>query len=250
MSSFQLSRIVVNSVNAILGEDYTIHSFEKLPSRRNEVYLITGSSPTQNMPDKLVVKYYHHPGIALETSMLIEANKHQVPVPHIIGSTADVLLLEYISAPNLCDLITLFPDPIYGHLLGSWLAQYHEAFTREDDLVVAKGDARIRNYLVTPQSLVGVDFEESHASSYIEDLATACASILDTTPLFTTSKLRLCAVAINQYAEKRKIREISALKTALKAQMVRVLKETAMRRSNPAELEAYTTRFQEGNLTF
>jgi tRNA A-37 threonylcarbamoyl transferase component Bud32 len=250
VSSSRLSRIVVNSVKAILGEDYIIQKAEKLPSRRNDVYFILGSSPTQNMPNRIVVKYYNHPGIALETSMLNEAKKHKVPVPTIIGSTAEVLLLEYINAPNLCDLIALYPDPIYGHLLGSWLAHYHVAFAREADQVVGKGDARIRNFLVAPQSLIGVDFEESHVSSYIEDLATACASVLDTTPLFTKEKLHLCAVTINHYAEKRRIQKVKALKSALKTQMVLVLKETAARRRNPAKLEAYIHRFQEGSLSF
>ncbi len=250
MSSTRLSRIVVNSIKAILGEDYAIHSFEKLPSRRNEVYLVSGSPTTQNISEKLIAKYYRLPGIALETSMLNEAAKHHVPVPKIIGSTADVLLLEYINAPNLCDLITLFPDPIYGHLLGSWLAQYHDAFIRGNDQVVGKGDARIRNFLVTPHSLVGVDFEESHVSPYIEDIATACASILDTTPLFTNEKLDLCAVTMNRYAANRRIQEISVLKTALKTQMIQVLKETAIRRRNSRELESYIRHFEEGDFSF
>jgi tRNA A-37 threonylcarbamoyl transferase component Bud32 len=237
--------MVINSLKAILGEDYTILSFERLPSRRNEVYKITGSTSSNSSPSSLVAKFYKQPGIAHETSILQEAHQHNLYVPTIIGSTAAVLALEYIDAPNLCDLITINPDLLFARLLATWLVKFHTTFTRENNQVLIKGDARIRNFLVQQDHLVGVDFEESHANSYHEDLAVACASILDTTPLFTHTKLTLCREIIDTYGMIRQIPNPHQLKSTVHGRMVQVLQATASRRGNPPQLLNHIQRFKE-----
>ena len=236
--------MVINSLRAILGEDYTILSFNRLPSRRNEVYKITGTTTSKSAPSLLIAKFFKQPGIAHETSILQEAHQHNLYVPTIIGSTADVLALEYIDAPNLCDLITLNPDLIFGRMLASWLAKFHTTFSREDNQVLIKGDARIRNFLVQQDHLVGVDFEESQAGFYHEDLAVACASILDTTPLFTKMKMKLCKELLDQYGVIRRISNLNQLKTAVHRRMVQVLLATATRRGNPPQLLHHIQRFK------
>jgi tRNA A-37 threonylcarbamoyl transferase component Bud32 len=250
MSSPQLTRIVINSLKAILGEDFTIHSFERLPSRRNEIYKIIGSLPSQPKPTPLVAKYFHQTGIAHETSILQEAHHNNLHVPAIIGTTADVLVLEYINAPNLCDLITIYPDRLLGQMLALWLARFHTVFSRGADQVLTKGDARIRNFLVSHDHLVGVDFEESQIGPYHEDLAVACASILDTTPLFTKPKLRLCSILLDYYAAIRQISNRDQLKVVTRSQMIQVLHETAIRRGNPPELLDQIRRFESGANSF
>ncbi len=245
MATTKLSRMVVNSLKAVLGEEYTIHSYERLPSRRNEVYKITGALHSQSQPSSLVAKFYHQAGIAHETSILQEAYQHNLHVPTIIGSTTDVLFLEYIDGPNLCDLITLNPDIMLGQMMSTWLAQYHNAFSRGEDQVLAKGDTRIRNFLVQHSHLVGVDFEESHVGPYIKDLAILCASILDTTPLFTKPKLILCTTVLDYYAQLRQIKNLEQFKTETHAQMIRVLQETASRRENPPTLLDFINQFEE-----
>lgn len=244
MTPRQLPRMVINSLKAIFSEDYTILSFERLPSRRNEVYKITGSISPESAPSALVVKFYKQPGIAHETSILQEAHQHNLHVPYIIGSTADVLALEYIDAPNLCDLITLNPDIIFGRMLASWLAKFHTTFSREDNQVLVKGDARIRNFLVQQDHLVGVDFEESHANFYHEDLAVTCASILDTTPLFSKEKFKLCKELLDQYGVIQQISNLSQLKSTVHNRMVQVLQATASRRGNPPQLLNHIRRFE------
>jgi tRNA A-37 threonylcarbamoyl transferase component Bud32 len=249
MSSPPLSRIVINSLRAVLGEEYTIQHFERLPSRRNEVYKISGALPGQSS-STVVVKHYLQAGIAHETSILQKAHQNNLYVPVIVGSTANALILEFIDAPNLCDLITINPDKTLGQMLASWLASFHMVFLREADQVLVKGDARIRNFLVQYDHLVGVDFEESHVASYIEDLAVSCASILDTIPLFTKSKLQLCSQIIGQYGKIRQIPNPEQLKAAVHDQMVQVLQDTANRRGNPADLLEKMHQFEDGSLTF
>jgi tRNA A-37 threonylcarbamoyl transferase component Bud32 len=197
-----------------------------------------------------VTKLYKQAGIAHETSILQEAHQNNLHVPAIIGTTANVLILEYIDAPNLCDLITINPDRILGKMLASWLARYHMVFSRGADQVLAKGDARIRNFLVQHDHLVGVDFEESYVGSYLEDLAVTCASILDTTPLFTEPKLKLCKVILDHYTELRQIPNPTQMKSATHTQMIKVLHETANRRGNPPELLNNIRRFEKGAYTF
>jgi len=249
VSSPQLARIVVNSLKAILGEAYTIHSFERLPSRRNEVYKILGSLPSQLTSTPLIAKYYKQTGIAHETSILQKAYQNNLHVPTVIGTTANVLVLEYINGPNLCDLITINPDRFLGHLLARWLASFHTVFNRGADQVLTKGDARIRNFLVFYDHLVGVDFEESHIGSYHEDLAIACASILDTIPLFTEPKFQLCTVFIDDYAAIRQINNREELKVKTRTKMIQVLKETALRRGNPPELLAHISQFENSAIS-
>jgi tRNA A-37 threonylcarbamoyl transferase component Bud32 len=241
-------RIIVNSVKAILGEEYSILSYERLPSRRNEVYKIIGADPSHTSPAQIVAKLYKQPGIAHEISILQKAHQHNLHVPAIIGTTAAVLILEYIDAPNLCDLITLHPDRILGHMLASWLAQYHGVFDQGNDQVLLKGDARVRNFLVQKNHIIGVDFEESHMGIFIDDLAMACASILDTTPIFTENKMKLCLTIINQYGKLRQIPNLRKLKETAQIQMVQVLQDTAKRRGNPPQLMASISQFQETGL--
>ncbi|MFX0077656.1 MAG: phosphotransferase [Candidatus Hermodarchaeota archaeon] len=248
MPSTALPWTIISSLKALLGEDYSVTAFERLPSRRNEVYKITGTQPTKSTPNIVIAKLYHQPGIAHETSVLKTAKEHQIPVPHIIGTTSDVLVLEYISGPNLCDLITENPKPKYGQLLAFWLAKYHDAFRRNGTHTLVKGDTRIRNFLYHHNHLVGVDFEESHIGPYFEDLAVACASILDTDPLFTNEKLQLCRVVVESYAPIHQIEDIPQLKSIVTKFMIKVLWQTAERRRNPPDLIERISLLEKGEI--
>jgi tRNA A-37 threonylcarbamoyl transferase component Bud32 len=249
MPTTTLPWTITSSLKAILGEDYSITTFERLPSRRNEVYKITGTQPAKPTPNTIVAKLYHQPGIAHETSVLKTAQENQIPVPQIIGTTSDVLVLEYITGPNLCDLITENPDPNYGQLLASWLAKYHTTFQRNNNQTLIKGDTRIRNFLYHHDHLVGVDFEESHIGTYFEDLAVACASILDTDPLFTDEKLQLCSVVVETYATIHQIEDIPQLKSTVTTSMIRILRQTAERRGNPKDLIEGILLLEKGEIT-
>jgi tRNA A-37 threonylcarbamoyl transferase component Bud32 len=250
MISHSLPRLIINSLKVILGEDYTILEFERLPSRRNEVYKILGTLSPQAPPTPLIAKYFKQAGITHETSILHEAHQLNLHVPAIIGTTADVLMLEYIDAPNLCDLITITPDSMLGKMLAFWLARFHTVFSRGHGKVLVKGDARIRNFLVQSDHLIGVDFEESHIGSYHEDLAVACASILDTNPIFTAEKIHLCRILIETYAGIRRIADIPQLKAAVTTNMIMVLWQTAERRGNPPNLAQHISLFEKGAIAF
>ena len=231
-----LPRIVIKSLEAILGDSFSIIDFQRLPSRRNEVYKITGMTLASSQLQRYVVKFFHTPGIAQETSILQQATKHNIPVPHVIGTTTDVLVMDYIDAPNLCDLITLNPAPHYAHLFATWFAQYHTSFARTEGQVLLKGDARIRNFLIAKDQAVGVDFEESQTGIYTQDLAVVCGSILDTIPIFTPAKKMLCKEFLKWYALLRPVESLDQLTLETTSRLIDVLQTTATRRGNPSEL--------------
>ncbi|MFW9831321.1 MAG: hypothetical protein ACFFD8_06060 [Candidatus Thorarchaeota archaeon] len=249
MASPTLPWVIISALKAIIGEDYSILSFTQLPSRRNEVYKITLSPSPQSVPISFVAKLFHETGIANETSILQEAYQQEVPVPKIIGSTSNVLLLEYIPGPNLCDLITLKPDPLFGYLIATWYNTYHNAFRRGEGKVLTKGDARIRNFLVLYNNLVGVDFEESQLGSYQDDLAETCASILDTKPLFTKSKLQLCSQIIEHYATIQHLPNRTQFKHEVTERMLETLRQTSSRRGKPNDLQASIEQLEKTQFT-
>ena len=241
-----LPRIVIKSLEAILGDSFSLIDFQRLPSRRNEVYKITGVNSPNAQLQRYVVKFFHTPGIAQETSILRKANQHNIPVPRVIGTTTDVLVMDYIDAPNLCDLITLYPAPHYAHLLATWFTQYHTAFARSAEQVLLKGDARIRNFLIGTDQAVGVDFEESQTGVYTQDLAVVCGSILDTTPIFTSAKQVLCKEFLKWYALLRPVTSLDHLISETTTLLIGVLQATASRRGHPSELLKHITSLKRG----
>jgi Ser/Thr protein kinase RdoA (MazF antagonist) len=249
MEIHSLPRMVVKSLEAILGKSFKIGSVKRLPSRRNEVYKIEGGVPPDHTRMAFVAKFFHTPGIAQETSVLQQAQRHQIPVPTIVGTTTNVLLMNYIDAPNLCDLITIYPATHYAHLLAIWFAQYHSAFARNDEQVLLKGDARIRNFLLNTDQVIGVDFEESHTGAYSYDLAVLCGSILDTTPVFTPEKQHLCQQFLKWYSILRPITSLEQLKSETTELLIDVLQATATRRGQPSELMKNIASLKQGSFT-
>jgi tRNA A-37 threonylcarbamoyl transferase component Bud32 len=242
--------IVQSALRAVIGNDFVIDSCTRLPSRRNEVLHVTGSLQSDRTSRSLVAKWFRQPGIANEATVLRDAFDRQVHVPRIIGTTAEVLLMEFIEGPNLCDVLTETPSPRYGRLLAKWLAQYHTAFQRSGELVLTKGDARIRNFICANANLVGVDFEESCIGSYLDDLGCACASILDTDPIFTRPKLRVCKALLSAYAISRLAASPAFLVRRISPHIVSNLRATLQRRGNPDELAKAIGRFESGEIGF
>ncbi len=246
MSLDNVPLVVQNAIRAIISEDFTIKTSNRLLSRRNQVFHITGIVPAERTTHDIVAKWYQETGIAHETCILRDAYSHQISVPRVIGTTADVILMEFIQGKNLCDVITDDPSPKYGILLGNWFTKYHTAFHRSEDNVLLKGDARIRNFIYNKQDLFGVDFEESYVGSYLQDLAIVCGSILDTDPIFTDEKLELCRRIITTYAKRQEAVDEARLSENVMPHLVRTLRETAKRRDNPKNLVDAITRFESG----
>jgi tRNA A-37 threonylcarbamoyl transferase component Bud32 len=250
MTSLSLPPSIESAVKMMIHNEFQILAFSQLESRRNLVYLIKGSSPLSKTPQQIVAKLYNQPGIAHESHVLREVKNHQIPVPTVLGTTAEVMLLEYIDGENLCDLITIDPKTVYGDLLAKWFFQYHTAFQREADLVLVKGDARIRNFVCVQSTLFGVDFEESYIGSFTWDLADVCASILDTHPIFTEEKLSLCHHFLSTYMGYQEDRDLDDYMQKITLHTIETLQQVLKRRGYPSELKKAISLFKSGKLSF
>ena len=82
-------------------------------------------------------------------------------------------------------------------LLGQWFTNFHVFFKTTDRFRI-RGDSILRNFILTDR-IWGVDFEESRTGRPEEDIATMCASILSTDPMFTPEKFELSKIFIKSY---------------------------------------------------
>lgn len=235
---------------SLLTEDFLVQECRRLPSRRNVVLHITGTHQSTRSTLDIVAKWFKQLGIAVEAQVLRDAYSSGVPVPKIIGTTAHVILMQYVSGQNLCDLINSDQDPLYGMMLGQWLATYHQRFQREDnpDIVLLKGDARIRNFIHDGSRIIGVDFEECTSGYYLKDLASTCASILDTDPLFTPEKRLICRMLLTNYSRIRGTSDQQRILEDIIPYLLDALRETATRRRKPSELLSWIDRYEAGTI--
>jgi tRNA A-37 threonylcarbamoyl transferase component Bud32 len=126
-----------------------------------------------------------------------------IPSPFEKDSEHNILILSYIIGQNICDI---FNDPAVVveekekiiHLLVDWFVRFHTFFKSEEGFRL-RGDATVRNFILSKGKVWGVDFEESRQGKPTEDLATFCVSLLSTDPMFTEEKFQLCQSFINGY---------------------------------------------------
>jgi tRNA A-37 threonylcarbamoyl transferase component Bud32 len=126
-----------------------------------------------------------------------------IPSPLEKDSENNVLVMSYIMGENVCDIVN-DPQKILDekikviHLLADWFVNFHTFFRSEDGFRL-RGDANLKNFILSRGRIWGVDFEESRIGKPSEDLATLCAYLLSTDPMFTDEKFQLCQIFIDAY---------------------------------------------------
>jgi len=126
-----------------------------------------------------------------------------MPAPLDKDTDNNVLILSYIVGKNLCDVIN---DPATNvedkqHVieqLAHWIVRFHTHFKTEESFMI-RGDASLRNFILSRGKIWGVDFEESRQGKPVEDVAGICASLLTTDPMFSDEKFRLCTKFLESY---------------------------------------------------
>lgn len=126
-----------------------------------------------------------------------------MPYPYEKDTENNVLVLSYIMGENVCDIIndpqTNFEEKqTIAYQLAEWLLKFH-CFFKTDNEFRLRGDASLRNFILSKGHIYGVDFEESRFGKPSEDLATLCASFLSTDPMFTDEKFELCQIFLDAY---------------------------------------------------
>ncbi|UCE45785.1 MAG: hypothetical protein JSU93_02635 [Methanobacteriota archaeon] len=162
-------------------------------------------------------------GTALkEYSVLKTCRAKKVAAPIPIGLKEAVIVMEYVEGPTLAEFLdaawSISGDHADGHhqvqdvaeSLGAWLADFHGAF----DYTLSRGDASIRNFIISRKGIVGIDFEESGEYDIIDDIGEACASVLSMRPMFSHESEEFCRCMVEGYASKAGPARIARLNEA------------------------------------
>lgn len=126
-----------------------------------------------------------------------------MPLPLEKDTDNHVLVMGYIVGENVCDLIndqkvSFEEKKRVIDLLAEWVVKFHTVFKSEGGFRI-RGDASLRNFILSRGRIYGVDFEESRVGKPVEDVAGVCASILSTDPMFTDEKFQLCQHFLDTY---------------------------------------------------
>jgi len=184
-------------VKAILENHFSDQPFEikkEYHSKKNTVALINSNK------DSLIVKVFHssnRKGVERETQILLTLpSKINHPKIYKTDYENNLIRMEYIKGENLCDFlhdekISLDEKNKNIEKLARWFAIFHKIDERNKNILL-KGDAHIRNFIVSNEQIFGVDFEQASYGRPANDIADCCASILLTSPIFTDAKLNWC----------------------------------------------------------
>jgi len=170
-------------------------------SKKNTVaYVFSNGQPR-------ILKWYV-PGLTqnmdIEYNVLKKGFAHlSIPSPLEKDTENNVLVMSYIIGDNVCELLndsktTLEEKIKVIILLADWFARFHSFFKTEDTFRI-RGDATLRNFILSRGRIWGLDFEESRQGKPSEDVATLCASVLSTEPMFTEEKFHLCQTFTESY---------------------------------------------------
>jgi tRNA A-37 threonylcarbamoyl transferase component Bud32 len=174
---------------------------KRFESKKNTVgYVVYNGQPR-------ILKWYV-PGLKqnmdLEYSILKKGfSDLTMPSPLEKDAENNVLVMSYIIGENVCDIVNdhrTVPEEKQKvvHLLANWFVNFHSFFKSEDGFRL-RGDANLKNFVLSRGRIWGVDFEESRIGRPSEDLATLCVSVLSTNPMFIDEKFELCQTFLDSY---------------------------------------------------
>lgn len=193
-----------SEISKIIGDLDNI-TVKRIKSKKNFVFDVHIKEKTGKGPRNYILKYFKTKNADNEFKTISHLKKQNVNVPSIISFEKPYLLLEKIDGGNFCDFINaplknteglselnedLQNQLIWGiKLLAQWFALLHKKNIVsqkefETTIVLNKGDARLRDFLIKSESksIFGVDFEEAYEGNHLDDLAWICCSLIDTDP--------------------------------------------------------------------
>lgn len=175
-------------------------SIEKtFKSKKNEVYKIKYDG------EYFVLKKYNPEfieGLKIEKDLLESCQERGIPVPKIVETKEDALILEYISGKNCKRLFDKTEDEkVKKRILSSiasWLAKFHKEF----ELKKCRGDSILANFILVDDKVYGLDFEEAEDGDSYSDVGDLCTSILRLRPAFTDERFSQTKFFLNEYFSK------------------------------------------------
>jgi len=214
-----------------------IRIIQKYKSKKNEVYEIVGDG--QEYILKIFSKQRKN-YLLPEISVLSCVEQHLGPTMFAYDEYNSFLLLEKIPGENLCEVLNNCSLDIKQKekvmsLLANWFATFHKEFSMTGCTTVIRGDAILRNFIVSDKKIIGVDFEEARQENPYEDIGEICASILDTDPMFTAQKIKLVKIFLKNYEDQvlwRCDKDISLLIIKYLQNHLRFRKEDTAKKTN------------------
>jgi len=186
-------------------QNYRVKQF--FPSKKNIVALVS------NKGNQYILKWYQfNTTTAIKQEIFIlQKTRNVIATPNIVSYNLDnnILLMNYLPGMNLCDAIndkavSFHTKKKYIKLLAEWFSTFHHLLYQKNNYII-HGDAILRNFIISNNTLIGVDFEETRPGNPIEDISLLCASILTTNPQNTKEKKELSDVFIHTYETKMRV---------------------------------------------
>ncbi|WKY43654.1 hypothetical protein Q5O14_13550 [Eubacteriaceae bacterium ES2] len=187
-----MSKTVIQAYEA--GEYEIISQFF---SKKNKVQLIRLVHEGQAYM-LIKKKFTRKKSLEQEMSILDDLKNKSIKTVKCYGRFEDVLLYEYIDSMTLCEFLeqaepqdaksdqtdVLLSDSTTRPFRKAinWLASFHDATG------LAFYDCNLRNFLVTQEDVMAIDFEDSREVAFAEDYGRFLAFILTYTPSFTPWK--------------------------------------------------------------
>ena len=129
-----------------------------------------------------------------------------VPKPHELADST--IVMAYVDGSNVADLVdrllsgerpTHRKDDVTFHSLARGLAEWLASFHRAFECKLCRGDTILRNFLLSKDTIFGLDFEEAHEGDPILDLGELCANVLGMRPLFSSLNFEFASDIVNGY---------------------------------------------------
>lgn len=167
---------------------------EVFRSRKNRVFKVVIGG------DTLVAKLFPLDGserARAEHEVLQECVKRQVRVPSPVKLEGRVLIMGYVAGRTAAEAVDTPGSDAEQILLDvvDWLAGFHVV----NSFRLCRGDCVLHNFLMTPEGVVGIDFEEAHEGDPTEDLGEVIASYLSMRPQFVEGKFATARRIASEY---------------------------------------------------
>lgn len=130
----------------------------------------------------IICKYFVWGSAEKEESILQECLKKEIAVPKVIKRYKNILFLESlqgsaINSKNLFNELNAINESLLKNL-ALWLYKFHQSF-KENNTTLIKSDMRLHNFILSGDSIFGIDFEESYRGDYKQDVAEMSATLCE-----------------------------------------------------------------------
>lgn len=166
-------------------------------SRKNRVFKVVMGG------DTLVAKVFPPDGgdrARSEYAILQACVERHVRVPRPVKLEDRILVMEYVAGRTAAEAID-FPGSDAERILldvVDWLSGFHAA----NSYGACRGDCVLRNFLMTSEGVVGIDFEEAYEGNPADDLGEVIASYLSMRPQFVEGKFAIARRITSEHVHK------------------------------------------------